>query len=173
MAAKAFSLLECLCVLTILAIISLIAWPSLQWYQKQHQANNAILSLQQALMTCQSLAILRHQSLSLCPSLDQRSCQNQWRGTLLIFLDTNNNGQPANTDDIIAYLPFQPLGGTVSWRNFRKRNHLQFNDLGILQQDNGTFTYCANTHEKQYTRLLGINNHGRIHVVTPKVESCL
>lgn len=156
-ALNAFSLLECLIVLALLALalgMSVGTWQG--WHQNQ-QANLALQQLHQALVTSQSLAIARQHPLTLCPSIDQRHCQSTWSGTLLLF----DPSQPTP----IADFPWKNLNGSWQWRNFRRQAWLTFTADGHLLDNNGTFVYCPHDGQMAFMRALSINQTGRIRVV--------
>lgn len=164
MPTQAFSLIEALLVLSLLAIFGLILLPNWQWYQHNRQADLAIQSLQQALNTTQMLAISQQHSLSLCPSLDQQHCQASWQDQLLVF--TN----PPDPDSIgqrpVAILPLAISHGHLEWRHFSQRGWLSFEDTGRLHDDNGTWLYCPNIANPLFNRALSINALGRLRLLS-------
>lgn len=165
------NLIECMLVLCLIAVLSLLAVPNWLWYQKNHQADQAIYTLQQALNTTKMLALSRHQNLSLCPSLDQNHCQNQWQSQLLIFINVHDSSQPSQNNDILARLPLQAQNGHIHWRHFYQRAWLTFTDTGQLQQDNGTFLYCPSSINTAFNRALSINSQGRIRLIEQRNQA--
>lgn len=165
-ATKAFSLLEILLALSLVAILSLIALPNWQWYQHHHQADLAIQSLQQDLNTAQMLAISQQRTLNLCPSVNYPYCQTQWQGQLLVFINPPDQGQP--TQPPLACLPLATFRGHFQWRHFSKRSWLSFTDKGRVHEDNGTWLYCSNTHNPAFNRALSINDLGRMRLLNQR-----
>lgn len=166
MSTQAFSLIETLLALSILAILALILLPNWSWYQQNRQADLAIQSLQQALSCAQMLAISQQRRLSLCPSLDQQHCQTAWQGQLLVFAN------PPVPDSIgqrpVAILPLVIRQGHLEWRHFSQQSWLSFEDTGRLHDDNGTWLYCPSHANPMFNRALSINALGRLRLLSQR-----
>jgi type IV fimbrial biogenesis protein FimT len=163
---EAFSLLEILLVLTLIGILSLFAIPSWHRFYQNQRADQAIQTLAQAISTAQSLAVLRQQTLSLCPSHDGQTCQNRWRDHLLLFINPQSRCQPSTTNAIIDLIPFSLSSGSIQWRHFGGSPLLSFTPNGNLAEGNGTFAYCAT--DPYLTRAFSLNTLGRIRYLNQR-----
>jgi len=168
MVTDAFTLIEALVALLIFSILASMAIPPWLYFQKNQQANLVMYSLEAAIHTTQTLAITSHQTLSLCPSVDQVHCQTRWHSTLLIFINRLHGEQPVKPTDILERIPLTLKNDTLSLRHFRQSPLLSFDSKGLLLHDNGTFRYCSADFDARFTRALAINTVGRTRFLTQR-----
>lgn len=122
-----FSFIECLAVLSIILILTVIAMP--YFTQLRHLTLDALqLRLIRAINYARTLAISRGTIIAFCGSANQKTCDGQWQYGQLI-MDTS-------TQKPLAFYPALPQQYTLHWQSSFGRNHeLLFNAQGFsLQQ---------------------------------------
>ena len=165
---KAFSLIEMLIVIALIGVLAAITIPNWFAYQKKIQADLAGTTPKHAIETTQSLAILRHQIVSLCPSDDQHHCQSAWRNFILIFTNPLQRDQPETPAAIIEVVPLILHQSVIQWRHFSLNPSLNFSPSGQLLHDNGTFHYCQQDADVHFTRAFTLNIQGRFKELTER-----
>lgn len=88
-----FTIVEIMIAIAILAILTALAFPSLQ----QFMARNELVGSSNALITGINLArteaVTRSTAVGICPSTDGLGCAGDaWGSGFLVFVDNNNNG---------------------------------------------------------------------------------
>lgn len=159
---KGFTLFELIFTLTLLIIILSLGVPALsQWIQRSH-----ITDLQQTLF--HSIHYTRTQAtqlktfVTLCPGVNH--CEESWGSTLLIFTDTNGNGQRDSDEMTLKEISLGTLGRHLDWRSFRRQPYLQFNSQGITTALNGTFHFCPEASAEDYKFTVVVARTGRARV---------
>lgn len=82
---QAFTLIECITVLAILAITSAATIPT---FTKLYHTQRSIIvmrQLQMAIHYARSVAILQHATVTICPSINMYSCTNNWQHGVLVL----------------------------------------------------------------------------------------
>lgn len=134
-----FTVVELLCSLTILMIISAVAAPSLGRmleHNQQTQSTNQFLSL---LHFARSNAVYARSLTTICSGQADCSDSTQWTGSLIVFSDGNANGQLDAGEHILR---IENLADAHSWQWNRRNGYLQFEPDGTTRAQNGTFTLC-------------------------------
>jgi len=108
--------LELLVTLALVGIIASLAVPSLRGLIGNSEISAATNQLVYSLQTARSEAIKRIVPVTLCPSADPLEAQPSCGGTLtdgwVVFVDSDGNGEKANTEQII--LQSEALPAVVS-----------------------------------------------------------
>jgi type IV fimbrial biogenesis protein FimT len=152
-----FTLIECLIILALIAILASIAMLSGgSWFNQQH-SHTVIDQLVHELQFARQQAILRKTLVTFCPTEDFQQCADNvaWKKGYLIFIDPAGK---ATTDANSEVLNITRLTSTGLLTN--TRDYIQFTADGFTRSTNSTFTYTADN--KEY-RII-INLQGRIRV---------
>lgn len=158
----AFTLLELLIVLTIIAIISCAAFPAYQTLIIRMHAKAEIFSLYRAIQLTRSEAIKNNAIATICPSTDHLHCGGNWQDGYLVFIDNRGDGQVDAEDKLVKYFPPMQNMGVIEWKSFPKHCYLQMAPSGFPNNQNGTFYYTASSGA--YKISLIVSKVGRIRV---------
>lgn len=157
-----FTLIELLIVLSIIAVLTSLAIPSLNAYTSKADADSTIQLIRKHIYLTRQLAIARAEIVTMCP-IDTNGCGSDWNSGYAIFSDRNNNRQIDNDDQLIESVELELNGGSLSWRASGGRNHLSFSSNGNARQF-GRFHLCDRDANPSYSRALVINRQGKIRM---------
>lgn len=161
-----YSLIELLVALTVSAILLASATPMFAGILMNNRAvtlaNNLLTSLQVARFE----AIKRNRDITICKSNDAISCSGSWSDGWIIFSDFNNNRRLDTTDGekIIEVKKLSNAEFSINWNAFRSDTYIQYNSLGFIHSNNGTFKLCPPNRDARYARAVIINRLGRARV---------
>lgn len=159
---RGLTLLELLIVFTIVGILWGVAIPAFSAFHQRHQATAAINRVIGAVNFARMEAVSRNQTVTLCPRENANSCGNEWRKGIIVFMDSNQNGDLEDNDELIRVTPPFPEGSSLSWSAFGSNRYLRFSPLGFTYNQNGTFTYCPPNKDNRLAKLAVINKAGRV-----------
>lgn len=166
----AFSLLELLTCLSISVIILSLAVPSLQETMQRNQKTQSVNQLLGILQYARGSAVFRRSTIGICSGTNSCNATLDWRNKLLVFADTNQNGQ-LDINEQLLRTDSLPNELVWHWSNFRDRNFLQFERDGTTRALNGTLTLCKNG---QPLHQVVINLAGRLRTQPPPADiQCL
>jgi len=109
-------------------------------------------------------AILRNKRFVLYPSIDLSTYNNNWDTSLISFVDTNQNLQRENNEEVLTNVEFAHRYGSLKFQKFGKKlNSIVFQgDTGLPRESNGTFTYCSYNQLKNFKLILSKMGHTRL-----------
>jgi len=159
-----FTLIELMISISIVAILTAIAYPNLNAFLSQMRVDNEISVLHRLLFSARNAAINNALPTTVCPLNDQNKCSTQWQNEISVFIDLNNNNtyDPTNneiilrtksaikSDDKLQYglwrsrIIYAPTGRTSGWGS------------------NGTFKYCPKGYPEK-SRAIRIATSGRLY----------
>lgn len=149
--------------LAIAGILIVFTVPSLSAYLEKNRAQVRIVQLQHTLNTARLQALSLQVVMMVCPSQDTLHCEGDWGGTLITFMDSNQNHQRDGDEPLIKITV--PLSlGQLTWQGFGPRNYIQFFPAGWYNQQNGTFLLCSPSSYLPYARGLIIAQSGRLRL---------
>lgn len=165
--ARGISLIELLCTLLILGIVSAVAVPSFNSMIEGSQRTQATNQLLSALHFARSTAVYERRIVALCAGTATCAGTSSWSGALLIFHDRNASGQ---LDPEETLLRMEPLPKQYAWRwaSFRQNGFVQFEGNGTTRAQNGTFTLC---HKQVPQRQVVISLSGRARTQVPDKDA--
>ncbi|PCI52590.1 MAG: pilus assembly protein [Gammaproteobacteria bacterium] len=160
-----FTLIELMISISILSILTAIAYPNLNAFLSQMRVDNEISVLHRLLFSARNAAINNALPVTICPLNDQNQCTTQWQNEISVFFDLNNNNtyDPINneillrtksaikSDDKLQYglwrsrIIYAPTGRTSGWGS------------------NGTFKYCPKDYPEK-SRAISIATSGRLYM---------
>lgn len=149
------SLLELMLTFFIIAILGVIAVPSYQLFFIQSESHVIQQQLFQAIYLTRNEAISRGEPITLCGSMNQHTCSENW-----------DKGYIIQSVKKILYIFKNPSHqGILHWRAFAK-NQMQLDYLpsGLLAAENGRFWYTQEDAKNALWSIL-ISQSGRARLV--------
>ena len=159
-----FTLIELLLTLSIISIISSLAFSSFSTIIPRHKSSIVIRELLLAVNLSRNQSISSASITTLCPSIDNQKCGGKWEDNLILFIDHNGNRTINSNDKIVRIFTPAPSGSKIHWRSFQNKQYLQFDPSGYTRNQNGTFTYCPSSNKLSLAKMLIINRAGRPRV---------
>ena len=151
---SAFSLLELLVVMVIGSVLIATATISYRSFIRNNHLSLAIDQLQQVLMSARQLALLHQQSITICPSSDQKHCGALWQQGQLLMM----NKKPLQI--------FPALKNDLQYRwvgSFAVKNRIEFEKDGTTRGQQGHF--AIEKRDKQLLAKLYLTHSGRVRVL--------
>lgn len=159
---KAFTLLELLISLLIVAILLSYALPNFSKLTEEKKADDTIRRVKEAVTVAKVAAIVNGSYVTLCKSRDGEKCGGNWEHGIVAFTDTNGDRKINQQDKLIRHFSFPSAEGSIHWRAFQNRQYLQITGQGFTRYQNGNFTYCPFSRKPYLARQLIINRTARI-----------
>lgn len=172
---RAFSLHEALMTLAVVGTLTIIAVPSFQQIVSGQRMTGAVNTLVTALSLARSEAIKRNENVVLCPSADERNCQNldasetAWENGYLLYVDRNENDSP-DADETVLRI-FGP-SKDLRIRSTSGRNHVTYRSNGMASGTNLSFTFCT-TNNTSLPRTVIVANSGRVRTSSKRADGSL
>jgi len=170
---KGFTLYELLITITLIVLVSGLALPSFSAIIARQQQRVEIDALFHAIHLARKESIMRRKVVSLCPSLDGRSCSpsRDWSGGWLMFENKDRDSPPRiDPDEII--LANHRVDDQVRITANRKGFTLR---ATFLRATNGTFVFC-DPQNRISPRALVVSYTGRprvaVHTTDGDPYSC-
>lgn len=157
-----FTLIELLIVITLAAVLIGIALPSYQALIASSRTTTQINQLLAAINFARSEAILRHKVVTLCKSMNGKSCGGEWKNGWIVFVDHQISGQVEFGDEILRVYGPVPQGGKLEWQGQRSNNYLQMDSSGATRGQAGTFYYYPNDNVKAQVSKVIVSQTGRV-----------
>lgn len=163
------TLVELMIFLAIGGIALTTAIPAFTSTFQRNQQTQTVNQMLAGLHYARSAAVLGSKTTTLCSGAITCNAERTWRRKLLIFDDTNLNGQLDNDENLLHQLSISE-GYSWHWSNFRNQPHLQFENDGTTRALNGTFTLC---HDNTPSRQIVLNLTGRARTqAAPATAPC-
>ncbi|CCK74770.1 MAG: GspH/FimT family pseudopilin [Oleispira antarctica] len=134
-----FTLIELAIVLTIIALFINIGSHSYSFLINKIRVQSDTRNLLMMLRMTRLYAITHKTTSVLCPSNDNKICIKDWKQPLIQFNDVNKNNK--RDDDEIIQNRFEAFKGNDLIIDY-PRTQVRFNEQGIANFYNGTFSYC-------------------------------
>jgi len=157
----AFTLIELLTTLSILAIILSISIPSLSQSISASRVNSLYRHIFTLIQYTRSTAVTLQQDVIFCPTEDEQNCINNWSKPLIIFIDKNRNKVKDNDETIHKKINLLNPGEKFRWTAFGTSKYIRYISDGSTEYQNGNFTICLKKMKKWYTRQIKIYKSGR------------
>ncbi|WP_455232186.1 GspH/FimT family pseudopilin [Geopseudomonas aromaticivorans] len=157
------TLLELMVCLLIAGIMLGIAAPAFVDMLRNNRKAQAVNQLLGGLNYARGEAVLGRRTIGICSGGSTCDGSRIWSDGLLIFDDSNKNGQLDPGENLIRRLELA-RDATWSWSRFGQQPHLQFEANGTTRAANGTLTLCM---DNQPQHQLVISLSGRIRSQPP------
>ncbi len=162
---RGLTLVELLIAVAVLAILTTLALPAFNHLMARNTMAGSVNLFLTQLHLARSAAVTRETHITLCPSANGRSCDNDhqnWQGGYLIFENTNQNRQLDPGEIIISH----EMATSEKIRiqsSSRYRNRITFLPQGRSWFSNTTIRFC---HEDfpDLNRKIVVSNNGRVRL---------
>ncbi len=167
---KAFTFVELIVCIAVLAIIASIAVPYFHQYFATLEANHIHKRIKAAANYSRAQAAMLRQNIVICPSQSFAQCQpNQWKFGFLIFVDTNRNRQLDANEQLMHIEQLNLKYGELDWRGALSMQSITYQSQTALPiGSNGSFYYCA--YEPKHSQRIFLSKMG--HTRMEKLTNC-
>ncbi|SES72300.1 GspH/FimT family pseudopilin [Thalassotalea agarivorans] len=157
---RAFSLLEGLITVCLIAIFMSISLPSIEEFIVKQRVQKEIITLQRTLSIARNYAVNYGDVTVVCP-LKNNKCSNDWQSAISVFSDANRNYQLDSKEEVIN---ISESSFETNHRYFSsKRRYIAFAPTGRLRGlSNGTFKICP-IGMPRYAKGLIVSPSGRTY----------
>lgn len=154
-------MLTALLIFTIVMSVGLKFIAYFQAHAKTQVLRNQVV---QILFVARQNAIVQGKSVVVCASHDGTQCSDSWLGGAIIYLDDYHDGILHHAQQILHVFSNRNTTGKLFLRLYPKhRSFLLFLPDGKLDQQNGTFWYCAEEElVPQFAIVMAKNGKSRI-----------
>lgn len=161
----AFSLIELLITLLLMASLTLLTLPRLTAWLAGQKTRAIKLTLLQNLSFASQEALVRHLPIIFCGSTDAMSCDANWSQGQLLFIDSEYDGKLHTLKQRLATLPALEKEQHLFYRGYPRYHHaLYFYPQGKVRNDNGSFWFCQ---QQQLQWAVRVNQMGQWQVLAP------
>ncbi len=155
-----FTLLELLTTILLVAILAMLAIPSMSEFIKNERLTTQINGLVASLQRARSEAILRHVPITLCSSDDGATCTgDDWNEGWIVFVDTDGSGSVDAGETLIQVR--DTLEGNTTLSSSSGTTLITYDSRGFTPNTAITFSLCDD-RGSSYGKAISINNIGRV-----------
>lgn len=176
---RGFTLVEMLVVVSIVGILSGVAFPYLGVMVDSIRMRRIANSFHTSLLLARSEAIKRNGPVALCKSADGIACANtgDWEQGWIVFHDMNSDGSAQADEQLIHREEALPLGFRLSGNSMVSR-YISFSATGKTRTAGGAFqagtiTLCNVSGRSSEGRAVVLNNVGRMRITKIPVTECI
>jgi type IV fimbrial biogenesis protein FimT len=160
---RAFTWMELIIAIVVLAILATLALPSFQQDLMKKEVQHSQLKLSRAIQLARQHAMSQANHVVLCGSNNQKSCiNNSWSDGFLVFIDINNNRKVDANENVILSESLNLKYGTLNWGSLNNNNLSFIPRTGLPLGSNGTFSYCSRDQKFNYSLVISQMGHSRI-----------
>ena len=160
-----FNLVELIVTVAILAIIAMVAAPSILTQLAKMEAKRIKNQIDNTLTLAKAESYIRRQDLLVCLSNTDGVCHRDSYKKMLLFLDKNhNNNFDVGVDDLLEEQSLNPKYGTLYLRVGNNRHYTKFwGDSGKPRGHFGHIKYCPTSTYNQTMYQISFNQGGFIN----------
>ena len=159
-----FTLIELMVAIGVIAILSVIALPSLNNFMVKMRVDNEITEMHRLLLTARNMAINTGKNTTVCP-LSNGQCTSNWQNEISVF--TNNSNNIATNSSFAA-----PDKLVKTKAAIKSGDKLQFTNASVIYAPSGrlliptvslTFRYCPKNNADE-SRGIDLSISGRSYL---------
>jgi prepilin-type N-terminal cleavage/methylation domain-containing protein len=159
---KAFTLIEMMTGLLILAILFLIAMPAGSHLVAENHTQTQVSQLISLIDYARTEAISRNENIILCKTSDYLSCNGDWRDGQMVQTKQNQ---------LLRTATALPLGDRLIWNSSGGTDdYLELLPTGYTNGQRGTFYYCSANENHNYSREVVVMSTGRTYAAAMNAE---
>ncbi len=162
-----FTLIELMIAASILAILSVLAAPSLHDFFERTQTRTVKNQLIRHLTFARINAIKSGYPVIICASADALNCSpstNWSEKRLFVFKDLNHdNKYKPEQDEVLRITDALPQNSFLKLRAFQNKSYIKWLPQGTTSYQNGNLTYCPSSLDPKCAKHLIWNVVGRIY----------
>lgn len=161
---EGLSLIELLCSLTIITVLTAAALPAWQPVLREQEGRRVVQGLMALLNNARTTAVQENLDVTVCPAAPgSLQCGGPWHRGAIAFIDPTGLRIASGTT-LVHRLQWPDKAGELRWRAFGNRQYLIINSRGHIRHQSGNFTWCPADADPQLARQLVINATGRIRL---------
>lgn len=170
---RAFTLIELMITLLVVAILASVAVPAYQTMVKNNRLTTQVNELVTALLYARSEAVKRSAPVAVCASTDTSSCSgsNTWDTGWIVFIDEDDDLTVDGTDNIIRVHQGLDAGNTIrAFDGGTALSALNYNAEG-MSNNRASFRFCDN-RGKAEGKVLEVSGTGRPSQSSSPPDAC-
>lgn len=160
--ARGFTFVELMIVLTIMTLLTIIAFPSVSDMLERQATTTAVNRMVVAVKIARHSAMQYRTTATLCALKADEKCGASWANELTVFLDKNQNARWEEPEEKLRVVPALTSNASIKWRAFRNRQYLQMTTFGMTNYQNGNFVVCPSSGNVRWAKQLVLNVQGRL-----------
>lgn len=162
---QAFTLLEMIVVVAIMAILLIVAYPYIQELFYAMESRRAEQAMVQILRQAKAESYTNKKDVVIC-TLDQMGrCRRGANTTLALFYDINANNQKDDADRLIYQEAWRLKHGDILLRTSLSRDYIRYmGDTAKPRGHIGHLRYCSVSHNPRLSFKVVFNMHGHVRV---------
>ncbi|MBF7684831.1 GspH/FimT family pseudopilin [Acinetobacter sp. B10A] len=169
----AFTVLEFIITLAILAIVTTLALPAFAQLQARLESKNIYPYLNTTLQRYKLHAVTQRQNVILCSTNNGQTCNqsNSWNHGILAIHDQNYNHRVDPTDPVLSFHHNSIHHGTLTWKGGATTTKIIVlqGDTGLPRGSMGSFYYCSDKNN-QLSHKNALSHMG--HLRHEKLNGC-
>ena len=159
---KGLTLPEVMLTLVILALLTSFAMPRFDVLLAESRSASIVSQLVARIENARKSALVRGETLTLCPGRESCAGRDDWISGALLFSDHDADGRMDTGEPLLRRFSALGSSGQVRWRSFGNRPWIQFLPNGSTPSQSGRLTYCPQSGDPRIARELILNAAGRI-----------
>lgn len=163
--------LELAIALAVAATLVVLTAPSFAGLIERTRYRAASHDLTAGLAQARMLAVVRGRPVTLCPSLDGKSCEatSDWSRGWITYLDPGRGAQPENAGDVLLVVQRDAGGAQPRVETSSGRQRVRFQPDGTAGGHNLTFRICSADRSRALGRVV-VSRVGRTRVERVETE---
>ncbi|WP_148861744.1 GspH/FimT family pseudopilin [Marinobacter fonticola] len=157
---RAFTLIELLTVLSLVAIASMLAMPAWSFLVERSERSTVTGGLISAFNLARTTAINARSTVTVCPLDDDQECVDDWSLPVTIFLDPDRSRSRSPEETVVRLLA-PPKRGTLLVQS-SSRPYFGFIPNGMASSAIGNIRWCPRDNNPRHAIQLRINRGGRV-----------
>jgi type IV fimbrial biogenesis protein FimT len=166
---KGYTLIELLATLSVIAILTGVAWPSYLHLSNSIKQDMETARWVKFFESARSLSTTQELDVTICALVNDQ-CSNDFNNSWSVFIDQNGNKTVDVEDEIVRVLE---IGNSAKVRLYKSgRNYLRFYSKPnqLYSGPTASISVCPNGYPDQYSFHLKMNIMGRVKIEDKKTE---